>query len=310
LTRHPNAYGGLATAFIRLNRFQEAKEVIVEARSQGIDNRDLRLQLYTIASLLGDPAAMIEQVRWASGKPDEAFMMGLQANAAAVSGQMERAREFFRQAIAIAQRHGLKNAATEWTADAARWEAFFGDQAEACALARKALEDSRDWRILIRAAVTFARCGLAEEAESLAAEISQRAPAATMIQNLSLPIVRASIELARGNAAEALRLVETPRTKLARVSLWPAYLAGEAYMLQRSGRDAYAEFQQVVDHRGVEPFSPVCPLGRLGQARALAIAGDKEKGRKAYQDFFALWKNADPDAPLFRLALSEYAGLK
>lgn len=310
LTRHPNAYSGLASACIRLNRFQEAKGVIVEARSQGIDNRNLHLQLYTIAFLQGDPAAMIEQVRWASGKQDEAFILGLQANAAAVSGQLEKAREYFRQAIETARRHELMDAAAEFTAEAGRWEAFFGNTKEACDLAANALNGSRNWRVLLRAAMTLAKCGRPDEAQLLAEEMAGRFPTNTYMQNVSLPVVRAFIELTRSNPAEVLSLVEARRGNSSRVSLWPAYLAGEAYLRRGSGPEARVEFQDVLDHRGVEPLSPVIPLAKLGLARALAASGEKERGRKAYQDFFASWTNADQDAPLFRLALSEYAGLK
>jgi len=310
LTRHPNAYAGLASAYLRLNRYREAKEVIGEARTHGIDNRDMRFQLYVIAFLQGDPAAMIDQVRWAMGKPDEVFMLARQANAAAVSGQLQEARVFFSQAVEAARRRDLKNAVAELTADSGRWEAFFGNSKEACEHAKDALAGSRDWRILFRTAMTLARCGRTDEAQALVDEMSGRYPTHTYIQNVSLPIIRAFIELARGNPAEAIRLLGASRDRAWRVSLWPAYIAGEAYLRMGAGTEARAELQKIIDHRGIDPFSPVYPLAKLGLARALAASGQKEKGRKAYQDFFTLWKSADEDMPLFRLALSEYARLK
>jgi tetratricopeptide (TPR) repeat protein len=217
---------------------------------------------------------------------------------------------FFSQAVEAARRRDLKNAVAELTADSGRWEAFFGNSKEACEHAKDALAGSRDWRILFRTAMTLARCGRTDEAQALVDEMSGRYPTHTYIQNVSLPIIRAFIELARGNPAEAIRLLGASRDRAWRVSLWPAYIAGEAYLRMGAGTEARAELQKIIDHRGIDPFSPVYPLAKLGLARALAASGQKEKGRKAYQDFFTLWKSADEDMPLFRLALSEYARLK
>lgn len=309
LTRHPNAYSGLADALMRMNRYQEAKELIGEARDQGIDNRDLRLTLYTIAFIQGNPAGMIEQVRWASGKPDETFMLAQQASAAAVLGQMDTARKFYSQAFDAARRYDLKDAAAELAAGAGRWEAFFGNNAEACSHADKALSANRGWRVMIRSAMILAKCGRIEEAQTLIDEISQQKRLPTAIQNVSLPTVRAFLELSRGNAQQALKLVEIRSGKLSRGNLWPTYVAGEAYLRLKSAAAARVEFQKILDHRGLDPLSPLQPLAKIGFARALAASGDKERSRKAYQDFFALWENADQDVPLFRLALSEYASL-
>ncbi len=310
LTHHPNAYSGLAGALVRLNRCQEAKEVIGEARDLGIDNRDLRLSLYTIAFIQGNPAGMIEQVRWASGKPDETFMLAQQAGAAAVLGQMTVARKFYGQAIDAARRHDLKNAEAELAADAGRWEAFFGNNAEACNRAESALSTDRGWKVVFRSAMILARCGRSAEAQALIDEVSQKRRLPTAIQNVSLPTLRAFVELSSGNAQQALKLVEIRNSRLSRGNLWPTYVAGEAYLRTRSAAEARKEFQKILDHRGLEPLSPLQPLAKIGLARALAASIDKERGRKAYQDFFASWVNADQDIPLFRLALSEYAGLK
>ncbi len=310
LTRHPNAYSGLANALMCMNRYQEAKELIGEARDQGIDNRDLRLTLYTIAFIQGNPAGMIEQVQWASGKPDETFMLAHQANAAAVLGQMSVARKFYGQALEAARRHNLKDAAAELEAEAGRWEALFGNNAEACSRAEHALSANHGWRVVIRSTMILARCGRTSEAQALIDEISQNKRLPTAIQNVWLPALRAFVTLGAGDAQQALKLVQIRSSKLARRNLWPTYVAGEAFLRLNSAAEARVEFQKILDRRGMDPLSPLQPLARIGLARALAASGNKEKGRKAYQDFFALWVNADQDTPLFRLALSEYAGLK
>jgi tetratricopeptide (TPR) repeat protein len=293
-----------------MNRYQEAKELIAEARDHGIDNRDLRLALYTVAFIQGNPAGMIEQVRWASGKPDETFMLAQQAGAAAVLGQMSAARGFYRQAFEAARRHELKSAAAELAAEAGRWEAFFGNNAEACNHVENALSANRGWRVLIRCAMILAKCGRIGEAQALLDEISQQKRLPTAIQTVSLPTARAFVELSGGNAEQALKMVEIRSNRLSRGNLWPTYVAGEAYLRLRSAAEARVEFQKILDHRGLDPLSPLQPLAKVGLARAIAASGDKEKGRKAYQDFFASWVNGDQDIPLLRRALSEYASLK
>ncbi len=310
LTRHPNAYSGLANALMRLNRYQEAKELIGEARDYGIDNRDLRLTLYTIAFVQGNAAGMTEQIQWAAGKPDETFMLAQQAGAAAVLGQMATARRFYGLACDAARRHDLTSAAAEIVAEEGRWEAFIGNSTQACDRAESALASNRGWRVLLRSAMIRARCGRTLEARALIDEIAQQKRIPTTIQNVWLPTLRALLELSGGSAEKALKLVEVRNTRLSRGNQWPSYVAGEACLRLKSPQNARKEFQKILDHRGLDPLSPLQPLARIGLARALALSGEKDKGRKTYQDFFASWIDADQDIPLFRLALSEYASLK
>ena len=125
-----------------------------------------------------------------------------------------------------------------------------------------------------------------------------------------LPLVEARIELQRGNAAQAIQLLETTRPFEA-YALFPiAYLRGQANLTQQKGAEAAAEFQKIIDHRGSLPTSPMYPLAQLGLARAAVLSGDTTKARKSYQDFFALWKDADPDLPILQEARREYEKLK
>ena len=91
---------------------------------------------------------------------------------------------------------------------------------------------------------------------------------------------------------------------------YPAYLRGQAYLKLRQGSAAAAEFQKIVDHPGAILYDPTGALAHLGLARAYALSGDTAKARIAYQDFFALWKNADPDLPILKEAKAEYAKLQ
>jgi eukaryotic-like serine/threonine-protein kinase len=133
-----------------------------------------------------------------------------------------------------------------------------------------------------------------------------------------IPVIRASIEIARNNPGRAIELLQatTPYELASPVTwsglggpLYPAYLRGEAYLLMHRGGDAATEYRKLIEHRG---FMLACPLGALAQlrlARALAMAGETTKARAAYQDFLALWKDADADAeiPILKQAKAEYA---
>jgi ATP/maltotriose-dependent transcriptional regulator MalT len=93
-------------------------------------------------------------------------------------------------------------------------------------------------------------------------------------------------------------------------TLYPVYIRGEAYLLSHQGKEAAAEFQKIIDHRGMVLNSPIGALAHLGLARAYAMQGDTAKARAAYQDFLTLWKDADPDTPILMAAKAEYAKLK
>jgi Tfp pilus assembly protein PilF len=89
----------------------------------------------------------------------------------------------------------------------------------------------------------------------------------------------------------------------------PIYIRGLAYLRAKQGAEAAAEFQKMLDHPGIVPEIPEHSLANLGLARASALSGDAAKARKAYQDFFALWKDADPDNSILKQAKAEYEKL-
>ena len=307
LTHHPNAYGGLAWILFRLNRASDAKAVINQARDHGIDNRDLRQLLYIIAFSEGDRATMVQQVQWANGKPDEPFMLALQGSAAAYSGRLEEAREFYRQAVTAAQRRSLSTAVADFAADAGRWEACSGNCERALEYVSTALSASQDLRTAQRAAVVFAMCGKAEEAQALADKIEAGLPTHAQIQQVSLPVIRAAIALGRDDPATALRALSITPQKSGSTSLWLKYLAAEAHRRLGLHKEARAEYRYVLDHRCMEALSPLCPLARLGLARSEAASGDRAGSGRTYLELFAHWNHADPDIPIFRQALAEYS---
>ena len=163
---------------------------------------------------------------------------------------------------------------------------------------------------MVNAGNALATCGEFSQTQTIVAELTRRSPKDTVLNKILLPLVQARIEFQRGNAAQAIQLLETTRPFEGYALFQIAYLRGQAYLNQQSGADAAAEFQKILDHRGSQPTSPLYSLAQLGLARAAALSGDTTKARKAYQDFFALWKDADADISILIEAKKEYERLK
>ncbi|MEK6409645.1 MAG: hypothetical protein AABN34_22205 [Acidobacteriota bacterium] len=176
--------------------------------------------------------------------------------------------------------------------------------------AAKALSIGRSTGSLLNGARALALCGEAGQAQSLFDELAKRNPKDTLINAIWLPVIRAAIELQRGHPDQAIQLLQAASRYEAAADFWPTYLRGNAYLRWQKGAEAAAEFQKILDHRGWNPLSQLYPLAHLGLARAAALAGDTAKSRKAYQDFFAIWKDADLDLPILIEAKKEYDRLK
>jgi eukaryotic-like serine/threonine-protein kinase len=167
------------------------------------------------------------------------------------------------------------------------------------------------------AAIALALAGDAVKAGRLASGLAERFPEDTVVQFNYLPIIRAGIELHSGSASKAIAALEPGApyelglTNLTlNFTLYPIYVRGEAYLAAHQGVAAAAEFQKILDHPGLVVNEPIGALVHLGLARAYAQQGDSAKARTKYQDFFALWKDADPDIPILKEAKAEYAKLQ
>jgi len=160
--------------------------------------------------------------------------------------------------------------------------------------------------------IALCLAGRPDSARPLMDELAKRYPKDTYVNDILLPAVGATAETARGNPSRGVELLQVSRRYEFGefTSFWTAYIRGLAYLRAGAGGQASAEFQRILDHRGVDLTSFLCPLSQLGLARAAAVAGDAARSRKAYEDFFALWKDADPDLPVLREATREYQKLK
>jgi predicted Zn-dependent protease len=190
-----------------------------------------------------------------------------------------------------------------------------GNREEARAEANAALKLAPNRFVREVAALGLARAGDAAAAEKLAVELDKTFPLDTLVQRYWLPTIRAAIALERKDPNRAVELLKVASTiglggnPLA-IIMCPSYLRGEAYLMLHDGNAAAAEFQKFVDHRGLVGNFPWGALARLGLARAYAMQGDTAKAKAAYQDFLALWKDADPDIPILKQAKAEYAKLQ
>lgn len=178
--------------------------------------------------------------------------------------------------------------------------------------AKAAVKLVRGQMNLGNAAMIYSACGDLDQAQSLLDEARAAYPQNTVIASIVTPMVNAGMEKSRGNFDQAMRLLESVRGYERGVILGVAthYARGNLYLHQRMGNEAAAEFQKIIDHPGVDFLSPAHTLAHLGLGRAAAIRGDTAAARKAYQDFFALWKDADADLPVMVQARKEYEQLK
>ncbi len=307
-------YSNLMSAYVALNRSDEAKSALDEAASRGLDANDFHLGRYEIAFLEGDTQTMAQEATLAADKPYNHEMMTLEALSAASSGRLHAAEGLFEQAEDAARRRGRKEAAAQEQMLAALIEADFGRVDEGRQLARSTLNGAKDPDAEASEALALARSGDAAGAEAMANNLAGRFPSDSLLNALELPTIRAAAELARGNAQAAVSLLETARPyDLAKTEhssvLYSAYLRGEAYLHANNGKAAEAEFEKLADHRSLVGVFPQGALAMLGLARARALTGNISGSRMAYQDFLALWKDADPGIPILQKAHAEYSHL-
>ena len=311
------SYTNLAAAYMYLNRLGEAKSTLDEALAQMPDGESLRTFRYCLAFLQGDAAQMEQQLAWAAGKPgDEDSLLSMQSDTDSYYGRMSKARDFSRRAVDSAVRADSKEAAAYWEVNAALREAELGN----AALARQgvaaalALSPGRDVKVV--AALTLARIGEAPRAQALAEELEKNYPTNTLLKLYWLPSINAAEEISKGNSSQAIVDLEaTAPYELGLAGmfinyLYPAYVRGQAYLLGHNGAAAAAEFQKLLDHKGIVVNFVTGSLAHLQIGRAYAMAGDTAKAKAAYQDFFTLWKDADPDVPILKQAKAEYAKLQ
>jgi DNA-binding winged helix-turn-helix (wHTH) protein/tetratricopeptide (TPR) repeat protein len=308
----PLRYLRLAGAFATLDRLKEARELIEEVQTKKSDSLDLHMSLYQLAFLENDTAGMAREVAWSVGRPfAEDVFLSFEAGLSGYHGKVEKSRELTDLLTALAERGQRKDTAAENEAGQALAEALFGNSAQAQKRDAVALELSSNRRIEIKVAATEAVLGNTARAHALADNLEKRFPDDTLLRNNFLPIVRAQLELNRNEPQKAIEILQRAKPyEQGLDALLSAFLRGNAYLAAHRTVEAAAEFKRVLDHPPVVLLEPWGALAHLGLARAYALQGDTAKAKAAYNDFLALWKDADPDIPILKQAKAEYAKLK
>ena len=303
-------YVNLAVAFMGLNRFSEAKDILRQAQAQKLESSNMHQRLFHLGFVQNDPAAMKEQIDWAvaAGKPEE--VLSWQAQVAGFSGQLAKADQLSERMIEMNRNSDAKELIAQVLLTEAVREATLGNCERATQNAKRALEFSREQANLVSAANAYAACGQAGPAQSLVDELLKRFSLDTLLNTNWVPIIRAQTELNRGNGMQAIQVLEAARKYEVFGDFWPQYLRGQAYLKNKNGAEAMNEFKTILEHRGWYPVSALYPLAQLGYARAAALSGDYATARKAYQDFFTLWTDADAALPALVAARAEYEKLK
>ncbi len=310
-------YLNVGGAYVSLNRLDEGEAMYKQAAAHKLEGETLLVNSYQLAFLKGDTDGMARFAAAAQGKPGtEDLLLASQADTAGWYGELKQARELTWRAMDSAQHNDAKESAATYQAAAALREVEAGNMAQARADAEAALRLAPNRDVEAMATLALARAGDTARAEKLAAELDQAFPLDTLIQRYWLPTIRAAVALQQKDPGRAIELlkqtsaIELTQPTLVSVFLCPVYLRGEAYLALHDGNSAAMEFQKFVDHRGLVVNFAWGALARLNLARAYVLEGDKIRARAAYQDFLALWKNADPDIPIYQQAKEEYAKVK
>ncbi|HYT50086.1 MAG TPA: tetratricopeptide repeat protein, partial [Pyrinomonadaceae bacterium] len=304
------AYVNVGVAFIELNRFEEARQVLRKAEALKPEALNMHARLYQIAFVQSDGATMKEQVDWANANKRAEDALMWQGRVAGFSGQLAIADRLNDQVIEMIRRSESNETVAQTMLISAARDSILGNCGRAIRLAHDALDLSREQANVVNAANVYAACGQAGPAQTLVDELIKRFPLDTLLSTNSVPIIRAQIELNRGNSSQAIQLLEAARKYEVLGDFWPQYIRGQAYLKDKNAAQAMAEFKTILDHRGWYPVSPLYPLAYLGMARAASLSGDAAAARKTHQDFFALWKDADATLPALIAAHAEYEKLK
>ena len=305
------AYSNYAGALMYLNRFDEAKQIYQQAFANNLDAREYHWYLYWIAYHANDAAAMQQQLAWAETNSFPYWSLFLQAQTSALEGKWRKSIDLSNRATEMI-RHGGTKGLVAWTAShSALTAALFGDCQTAKQKAVQALESVPDATYSGSAAV-LATCGEVNQAQTRADKLAQLYPNDTRFNGIWLPVIRAAIELQRNNPARAIQFLEPATRYEAAADFQPQYLRGLSYLRLGKGAEAAVEFQKIVDRKGQADLlvSTLYPLAHLGLARALSLTGDAARAHKAYEDFFALWRDADSDLTILIEAKNEYAKMK
>jgi tetratricopeptide (TPR) repeat protein len=318
----PFGYGNLASSYFFSDHLPEAESTLQQAFERKIETANQLVMRYTIAVLMDDKDQMDRIMARAKSKPGgEQRLAHAQALALARSGRFEAARQSSNRAVDLAGQQGQLDRAASYRAARAVWEAVYENAAEGKKSAVEALELSKRRDVQYAAGLALAFSGDLSRSEALADDLEKRFPEDTFVKFTYVPVLRAKAALGRGKPADSVEQLQIALPYEMAVNdlnhdnfylggLHSAYVRGEAFIAQRRYAEAVAEFQKILEHRGIVGADPIGALAYLQLGRVFASMGDKSKAKTAYESFLKLWKDADPDIRVLQQAKAEYGRLQ
>jgi len=323
-------YSSLANTLLALQRFEEGRRIMDEAKARKLDDSIAHNVLYGLAFVASDASAMAEEQQWFAGQPDlENDGLALASDSEAYAGHLGKARELTKRSVDSAIRADSKENGAIWLENAALREAAFGNTEQAKQAAEEGLKLAPNSQgVQDEAALAFAMVGDAPRAESIAKYLNKTFPVDSQMQSLWLPAIQGQLALGRKHPADALNTLQAGAwMEFGQIMfinnlscLYPTYVRGKAYLSEGQGSAAAAEFQKILDHSGIVWNCWTGALAHLGVARANALQSRTSQGADAdaarvralaaYEDFLTLWKDADPDISILKQAKAEYAKVK
>jgi serine/threonine protein kinase/tetratricopeptide (TPR) repeat protein len=314
-------YGNLALAYFYLDRFSEADRTLQQAYERQLENANHLVIRYNIALLTGDKDQMDRTMARAIAKRGAEYRMAhAEALALAHSGRLHAAGLSSRRAQDLAVQAGAREVAASYQAARGAWEAVCGNVAEGKRNAMAALEVSKGRDVQYAVGLGLALSGDSSRAASLAGDLEKGLPEDTFVKFTYAPVLRALAALGRGKPADSVEQLQIALPYELAVNglnfghllggLYSAYVRGEALSATHRYPEAAAEFQKILDHRGIVGADPIGVLAHLQLGRTFALAGDQVKAKRSYEQFLALWKDADNDVPILVQAKTEYARLQ
>jgi len=308
-------FRGLLQSAIAAGRLDETRATYEQVKSLHFDDSEAHAFRALLAFLQNDPSAMQAEWAWAAQNPAVAGpVIFREARVQAYHGRFRESHRLTQQAVDSSKKSGDIINDTFYQNNEALREAEAGRFAESLHLLSepRGRNDNRNTRSL--ASLVSARANDLTEAQKRADALEQAYPHDTLILRYSLPTIRAAIKLRQGHPAAAIELLR-PATNYEMAqdlpfdNLYPAYIRGLAYLQMKKGSLAAPEFQKLSDHPGIVGDFVTGAIAHLQLGRAQAMTGDYAAARKAYEEFLTLWRDADPDLPVYKEAKAEYAAL-
>ena len=305
-----NGYSNAALAYMELGRLDDAKAILQQAMKRKIGGAGLHTAFAYVALLQGDKATLDREDALARQSPYWAAQLdSAYADMAGAQGHLKKMHEILNRVMEEARPMNLSENVAQLMLDQAQFEALAGFRSQAVDDASAALKTSASPYVKLGAGGVLALVGQDAKAKSLLEEAAKLRPDDTLVQAVAVPGIQALLELKRDNPTRALELLQRAQP-YDRADLGTMWVRAMAYLKAGKTNDAVQEFQKVLAYKNSRPGSPYIFMAELGLGRAYAVAGDKAQARTAYQDFFALWKDADPDLPLLAEAKAEYTKLQ